>query len=65
MSATPARRRLDGRLLALLIAGGVAAAVVAANAHLVWVALDSQPACVAHAKAAGEGAPFRAARSAC
>ena len=40
--------------------------LVAANAHLVYTALATQPACVAHLKAP-DGAPgtFRAARSAC
>ena len=54
-----------------LAAAGIAAAVVlllvGANAHLVYVALASQPDCVAHAKTPGkgDGATFRAARSSC
>ena len=36
-----------------------------ANAHLVYVAVGSQPDCVPHAKAAGGGGAFRAARPAC
>lgn len=52
------------RLIALLIAGGGSALLIAANGHLVWVALASQPSCVAHAKSAG-GEGFRAARSSC
>lgn len=55
--------RIGARLLALLIAG--AGLLVAANAHLVYVALTSQPDCVPHAKAADEGGTYRAARSAC
>ena len=39
--------------------------VVGANAHLVYVAVQSQPDCVEHLKAAGEGDGYRAARSAC
>jgi len=39
--------------------------VAAANAHLVYVAIQSQPGCVEHLKAAGEGDGYRAARSAC
>ncbi|WP_376769276.1 hypothetical protein [Aminobacter ciceronei] len=35
-----------------------------ANAHLIYVAVDSQPDCVKHFKAAGEGG-YRAAKSAC
>ena len=37
----------------------------AANAHLVYVAFQSQPECVEHLKAAGDGEGYRAARSAC
>ena len=36
-----------------------------ANAHLVYVAVQSQPDCVEHLKAAGEGNSYRAASSAC
>jgi hypothetical protein len=36
----------------------------AANIHLLYVALTSQPACVPHAKGAGEGG-YIAAKSAC
>lgn len=42
----------------LLLVGG-------ANAHLVYVAFASQPECVDHAKAAGDGQRYRAAESAC
>jgi hypothetical protein len=42
------------------------ALLLGANAHLVYVAVTSQPDCVPHAKEVGvEGAPLRAARSAC
>ena len=41
------------------------ALLIAANAHLVYVAFDSQPDCVPHAKSAGEPGEYRAARSAC
>lgn len=42
------------------------ALLIGANAHLVYVAFTSQPDCVPHAKEVGvEGAPLRAARSAC
>ncbi|SFC84946.1 hypothetical protein SAMN05428997_112125 [Bosea sp. CRIB-10] len=53
-----------GRLLAWLLATGVVALLLLANAHLVYVAVGSQPDCVPHEKAAGSGM-FRAARSAC
>lgn len=49
-----------------LLAVVAIAAVVAANAHLVWVAIASQPDCVAHVRR-GEGADrqFSAAQSSC
>lgn len=47
----------------------IAAAVlllVLANAHLVYVAITSQPDCVTHLKGSGEATGnFRAARSSC
>lgn len=52
--------------LGLLVAAG-AALFLAANGHLVYVAMTSQPDCIAHVKP-GESAPaggFSAARSAC
>ncbi len=63
-------RRLNWRLVSAGIAAAVVLLLVAANAHLVYVAVASQPDCVAHAgtsgKArAGEGATYRAARPAC
>lgn len=39
--------------------------VAAANAHLVYVAVTSQPDCVPHLKEAGSGGSYRAAKSAC
>jgi hypothetical protein len=68
MSSTPETRRgpgLNWRLVALLIAGVSVVILLAANAHLVYVALHSQPDCVPHSKEAGENGIFRAARSAC
>jgi hypothetical protein len=51
-----------------LLIAALAAVVVAANAHLVYVATTSQPACVAHL-AQGEGDAtrglFSAAQSSC
>lgn len=38
---------------------------VGANAHLVYVAVASQPGCVAHSKSAGGDHDYRAAMSAC
>lgn len=39
--------------------------VAAANAHLVYVAVSSQPECVPHLKEAGASGSYRAAKSAC
>jgi hypothetical protein len=39
--------------------------VAGANAHLLYVAVQSQPACVAHSKIAGDSMGYRAAKSAC
>ena len=51
-------------VVGLLLAAG-AAAFAGANAHLVYVAVQSQPDCVAHSKTIGGGHTYRAARSAC
>jgi hypothetical protein len=60
------RSARKGIVLALALAALVVAVFVGANAHLVYVAVTSQPDCVPHAKEVGvEGAPLRAARSAC
>lgn len=53
------------RMIGVLIGTGLLL-VAAANWHLVHVAVTSQPDCVPHAKEVGvDGAPLRAARSAC
>ena len=50
-----------------LVVAGLVILVLAANAHLVYVAVTSQPDCVPHLKQAdaGHSGSFRAARSAC
>ncbi|MGX5733199.1 hypothetical protein [Bosea thiooxidans] len=58
-------RRGGRRALWLLLASLLVGLLLLANAHLVYVAVGSQPDCVPHAKAAGEGGGFRAARPAC
>ncbi|WP_336813211.1 hypothetical protein [Bosea sp. MMO-172] len=63
-------RRRGGRrafwlMLAGVLAGGLAGGLILANAHLVYVAVGSQPDCVPHAKSAGEAGGFRAARPSC
>lgn len=68
MSVAPHAQRSPGinwRFIALLIASASVVILVAANAHLVYVAFESQPGCVPHAKEAGQNGAFRAARSAC
>lgn len=58
-----ARRRWSWRLFAFAVAGLCVAVFVAANAHLIYVAVTSQPDCVPHQK--GEGELYQAAKSAC
>lgn len=53
------------RWIAWLIATALVLLFIAANAHLIYVALLSQPDCVAHLKEAGSDGSFRAAKSAC
>jgi len=57
--------RRNWRLIALLIVGLGVAVVIGANAHLVYVAVTSQTACVPHAKSVGGDGAYRAAGSAC
>lgn len=49
----------------LALAGALAGGLILANAHLVYVAIGSQPDCVPHAKSPGEAGGFRAARPSC
>ena len=54
------------RTILWLLAGVTIAAVIAANAHLVYVAIASQPGCVAHIRQGeGAGSRFSAAQSSC
>jgi hypothetical protein len=52
--------------IGLLVAGGLLL-VAGANAHLVYVAVTSQPDCVQHVRAGGEArsGQFSVAKSAC
>ena len=61
----PAAAWRGGRIWGGALALGVLALVAGANAHLVFVAVASQPDCVAHAKAAGQGGGYSAAKSSC
>lgn len=65
LAASARRKSGQAVWIWLLVACGVAA-LLAANAHLVYVASTSQPACVEHLRDAG-AAPgqYRAAKSSC
>ena len=66
MTAGSMNKRAKWPLVAWLLVAAVLLVVAAANAHLVYVAVASQPGCVAHLKEAGSKAgAFRAAKSAC
>ena len=64
MNRIAPKPRRKGLLVWVLVSAGVLL-VAGANAHLVYVAFDSQPECVDHAKTAGDGQRYRAAGSAC
>lgn len=64
MIASIARWGRRSRIAWFLVPAGLLL-VVGANAHLVYVAVNSQPDCVPHARAPGEGQGYRAAKSAC
>ncbi len=55
--------RITWRTMALAIAAATLSIFIAANAHLIYVALRSQPDCVPHQKEPGSG--FQAAKSSC
>jgi hypothetical protein len=60
------RRRSQARILIGLVVGAGLLVLVLANTHLVYVAVTSQPECVAHLETPGETpGSFRAAKSAC
>jgi hypothetical protein len=66
MTGSDVSRRTKWPVLAWSLAAAVLLVVAAANAHLVYVAVESQPECVAHLKEAGSKAgAFRAAKPAC
>lgn len=51
-------------VVGLAMFAGVAA-FTAANAHLIWTSLRSEPDCVPHLKDPGAAGQFRAAQSSC
>jgi hypothetical protein len=65
--ATIARRRSRAGIAALVLVGVGISGLAAANVHLVYVSVMSQPDCVPHAKETGAAARnvYRAARSSC
>ncbi len=66
MSAEATTMRHNRRWIWLAVGAGLAL-VIGANWHLVYVAVTSQPDCVAHVRGGGNGAPgsFSAAKSSC
>ncbi|SDY91290.1 hypothetical protein [Citreimonas salinaria] len=60
------RSRFASRWFWIAVAVAIALVVAAANVHLVYVSLTSQPACVPHLQAPDHGGTtYRAAKSAC
>ncbi|MCR6670573.1 hypothetical protein [Devosia ginsengisoli] len=59
------RRRRGTRRMLAIAAIVIVGVLLAANAHLVYVAFSSQPDCVAHLKGEGDHGTYRAAKSAC
>ncbi len=60
-----AASRINWKLVSLTIVTACIVLVAVANAHLVYVAVASQPDCVPHAKDGGEPGTFKAAKPAC
>lgn len=59
------RRRAGARaIVGLAVLAGIGI-FAAANAHLIWTSVHSQPNCVPHLKLPGEDGRFRAAESSC
>ncbi len=67
MTPSASAPRANWRLISLAIVAAVTLLFIGANAHLVYVAISSQPSCVPHMKADDQGGTggFRAARPAC
>ena len=57
--------RINGRLAAFIVVAAGIAVFAGANAHLVYVALTSQPDCVQHLKTEGQDGAYSAARPSC
>lgn len=65
MSTPTGKPCLNWRLLSFVLVGAGALVFIAANAHLIHIALVSQPDCVERLKAEGNGSVYRAARPSC
>lgn len=65
MTADPTPKRRIPTLVWLLIPAAAAVLFVGGNAHMLYVAIRSQPECVAHLKEAGSAGQFMAAKPAC
>ncbi len=65
MSTSAQARRAPRRWVLLAVVAAGIGALVGANVHLVWVAIQSQPECVAHLRLPDGGTVYRAAKSAC
>jgi hypothetical protein len=57
--------RLPGRWIAWLLVPAGLLLFAGANAHLVYVAFQSQPDCVAHVQDTGDSSGYGAAQSGC
>jgi len=64
MTAHEKKTRRMSWLVWVLVPAGLLL-VAGAHAHLLYVALQSQPACVPHLKETDEGVGYRAAKSSC
>jgi hypothetical protein len=53
------------RRMMVAVAVVLVGVLLAANAHLVYVAFSSQPDCITHLQDQGENGTYRAAKSAC
>ena len=66
MMAHSITKRAKWPLLAWILLAAFVLVVAGANVHLVFVAVASQPECVAHLREAGtQAGEYRAAKSAC
>ena len=65
MTAAPSENRRRWKSAWMLLVPAGLLLVAGANAHLVYVAVTSQPDCVPHLKEAGTSGSYRAAKSAC